>query len=270
MQLWNYNFYNTNKYPTEPKWEEQRYYMQMNGKHYSIRKSEDSYYIGGRYTGEECGLLQVLIDEKTGVRYGNLNSVKKRHDCTLNREGGVSTRNIVLLAWKICFLLKLPYLTLDDGSNYYCEDGYTYPLGDVHLLTDGNTWYESIIDVKPITNPMYNFMGLGRAAWADTQRRARIMQWPDVESILPKEAVLKVAPYVSDHTGLAMPAFKQILKSPVGCWFFSFYTGRIFELFGMYSSKYFLWKTPPITTPQPTAQYLRNMENFYRRHSAKQ
>lgn len=269
LQLWNYNFYNTDKARSEPIWDEQRYYMQINGQKYTIRKSDDNYFIGGKYNGKECGLLQVIDDDVTGVKHGYLNSVRKGYNCTLTPMHGVSTRNIVLLAWKICYLIGLPYLELDDGSNYYCEDGYVYPLGDVHLLTDGTTWYESIIHVKPTSNPMYAYMRLSEKDWRDTQRRVKDLQWKQIESILHPSVIETVVPHIQGYTsGFAIPAFKQILRSPIGCWFFSFHTTRIFEAFRLISSKYFLWRTPPILTLQPASQYIKNAENFYVRHSA--
>jgi len=265
LQLWNYNS-TRGIWPTEPMWGEKRVYMQVNGKKYFVRKVDNSYYIGGKYGKLECALLLVETDTDTGAKYGVLQGVRKGTNCSVPPEDGVTTRNVVLIAWKICFLAGLRFLELGDNSMIHCDDGYSYELANAYLLTHGESWYQSIINVAPYPEPEYAAKGLTSAAWTTSQQRIRALKWADVSRVLPPMIQTLVSQYAG--AGSAMEGFKAIKDSPIGCWFFQTFTAYLIGAFGLADSKLFVWRTAPITTIQPAREYMAAAERFIDRQQA--
>jgi hypothetical protein len=250
LQLWNYNALR-GVYPSRPNWKRTPIAIEVAGRRYLIRKSDTGFAIGGQPNREGCGLLLIEQDED-GVRHGVLQGIKKGANCPIPPADDAPGGNIVLVAWKLCFLNKLKYLILDDEANVHCDGDYTFSLSNMYLLTRGKSWYQSLIPVHPIEHPMYKYQYPPIPPWAEMQRRARETRWADVESQLPPDVVRELRPYTAKGDGSAMSVFRAIKESPDSCRLLAMYTELFMTVMGLIGAKRYIWKSDPITAPTPS------------------
>lgn len=237
------------RYPPDANWETYQMRIRVNGVEMLVRPTadRDGFMIGMRKDGRECAFLLLATDEN-GVKYGNLHGVMKGDSCYFILSDNMVTpsRNLVLAAWKLCYLYNMDYMVLDDISKIPCADGISFNLADMYLLKHGETWYQSII-------PLYGFpKKQGHPSWEENQQRARTITWGEMSKNLSEEYIQTDLSFtIGRENELAMNVIRDIHQSKDGCLLLDRYMGQLMWHSKIYHAMNYRWRTPPIRTPQP-------------------
>jgi hypothetical protein len=237
------------RYPPDANWETYQMRIRVNGTEMLVRPTvdKDGFMIGMRKDGGECAFLLMATDEH-GVKYGNLHGVKKGDSCYFILSDNMVTpsRNLVLAAWKLCYLYNMDYMVLDDISKIPCADGISFNLADMYLLKHGETWYQSII-------PLYGFpKKKGQPTWEENQQRARIVTWGEMSKGLTEKDIQTDLPFtVGRENDLARNVIRDIHQTKDSCLLFYRYMGLFLYHANLYPARDYRWRTPPIRTSLP-------------------
>jgi hypothetical protein len=171
---------------------------------------------GGRDAGRRpC--FQLLINNKEAT----LQSLERGKDCFIDRHG--NTKDLVLTSFKIAKNKGCTIFQLIDNSFKNCPP-YRFNLSDVYFLTQGITWYESILPIK--------IVGRDTSEIAELTRRATTTSWLNISTYLLSIGVkmdFDVTDIPIDKPGSAMKVLHRIktMKTKSSCKFFAENTNRI-------------------------------------------
>lgn len=119
---------------------------------------------GGREKGKYPCFILII---KNGLAI--LQGVKRGDDCFT--DGFDNTKDIVIAAFSLAKSMGCTAFQLTDNSTKTCNS-HTFTLSDMYFVTTGQTWYESILQVKIqdySDSQMESFRKIVKTAkWADT------------------------------------------------------------------------------------------------------
>jgi hypothetical protein len=186
---------------------------------------------GGRDAGRRpC--FQLLINNQEAT----LQSLERGKDCFVDRYD--NTKDIVLASFELAKNKGCTIFQLVDNSFKSCPP-YRFNLSDVYFLTEGRTWYESILPIK--------IVGRDESEIAELRRRAKTTTWLNISTYLLSIGVniyVDITDIPIDKPGSAMILLRRIktMKNELSCKFFAENTNRILFASNIPSFHGTLWK----------------------------
>jgi hypothetical protein len=230
------------RYPTELNWSSKSIIVSVPGASYIVRPTVDDngFLIGGEHGKKECAVLLIHKDEDNRL-VGELHNFGKGKCGAYGTQP--PTKMLALAAWKICYLYNLVYMMLDDASRIHCAADMSFSLPDMYLLKHGKTWYQSILPLEAVPR-MYV------RPWSENQHIAKTNRWGDVAAKLNPD-ILSDINIVGRDNDLAMDVFRDLHKRKDACRIFYLYDTAFIIASNLVPASRYIWKTPPITSPQP-------------------
>jgi hypothetical protein len=193
------------------------------------------FYYGGRDAGRRPCFILSIIGKK-----GALQSLERGEDCFVDKHG--STKDLVTVAFLLAKEKGCTEFELTDNSSIKCPP-YSFSLSDVYFLTHGQTWYESILKIKPKTNTEEDL--------SKYRKQVETNKWSTIADYLIKNEVdlnfisIKAIKDIDiNKPGSAMAVLNKIkdLKNDISCIFFAKYTEKILLASGIPSMRGKSWK----------------------------
>jgi hypothetical protein len=109
------------------------------------RFDETSLRIRGGESNAPCFVLTLNPDHKTG----HLQEIVRRNDCSL--DPGATMKAAGKAAFQVARDYGIRQIQLTDNSSKYLPSGKSFRLSVMKFLTTGQTWYESFLPVRPLS-----------------------------------------------------------------------------------------------------------------------